>query len=108
MPGVADTAYSVSAIYENDRLSAQLALDYTGDYVVDSYSPLGDGYQTYMEEQYMVTASVRYDLFDNAQIFVEGLNLADESNRSFQGRDDLPSSIQIFGRTFNMGVRVSF
>ena len=108
LPGVADTAYSVSAIYENDRLSAQLAMDYTGDYVVDSYSPLGDGYQTYMEEQYMVTASVRYDLFDNAQIFLEGLNLADESNRSFQGRDDLPSSIQIFGRTFNMGIRLSF
>ena len=108
LPGVADTAYAVSAIYEQGKISSQLSLDYTGDYVIDTYSPLGEGYHTYTEEVFMMTASLRYDLLENTQIFFEGLNLLDESNRSFQGRSDLPSSIQIYGRTFNVGVRLTF
>ena len=108
LTGVADNSYSLSVIYEKDKLSAQIALDYSSDYVVDPYSPLGDGYHTEMEAMSMVTASVQYQVYENTQIFVEGLNLLDESNRSFQGRSDLPGSIQIYGRTLNLGIRSSF
>jgi iron complex outermembrane recepter protein len=108
LTGVADNSYSLSVIYEKDKLSAQIALDYSSDYVVDPYSPLGDNYHTEMKALSMVTASVQYQLYENTQIFVEGLNLLDESNRSFQGRSDLPGSIQIYGRTLNMGIRSSF
>ena len=108
LTGVADNSYSFSVIYEKDKLSAQLALDYSGDYVVDPYSPLGVGYQTEMEAVSMVTASLQYDVYESVEVFVEALNLLDESNRTFQGRDDLPGSIQLYGRTFNLGIRASF
>ncbi|VUD67303.1 hypothetical protein TDB9533_03725 [Thalassocella blandensis] len=108
LPGVADSSYSASIIYEKNGLMTQLALDYTGDFVTDSYSPLGDNYQTKMEEQSMVTLSIQYDLMDYGEIFFDGQNLLDESNRVFQGRPDLPASIQLYGRTFKIGYRYAF
>ncbi|MBU2926293.1 TonB-dependent receptor [Colwellia sp. 4_MG-2023] len=108
LTGVADTSYSLSLIYEKDKISTQIALDYTGDYVVDPYSPLGDDYQTTGEAVSMVTASFNYNLSDNAQLFLEGNNLLNEQNRTFQGRSDLPGSIQIYGRTIKFGARYTF
>ncbi|WP_159821196.1 TonB-dependent receptor [Colwellia sp. 20A7] len=106
--GVADTSYSLSLIYEKDRISTQIALDYTGDYVVDSYSPLGEDYETTAEAVSMVSASFSYNLTDNAQLFLEGNNLLNEQNRTFQGRSDLPGSLQIYGRTIKFGARYTF
>lgn len=106
--GVADTSYSLSLIYEKDNISAQVALDYTGELEVDPYSPLGEGYHTYMTDVSMVTASFTYDITANAQVFIEGNNLLNESNRTFQGRSDLPGSIQIYGRTMKLGARYVF
>lgn len=108
LTGVAENSFSVSAIYERDKISAQIALDYTDDLVDDAFSPLGEGFNTTAEAVSMVTASLRYDVLDNAQIFVEGVNLLNESNRTFQGRNDLPGSIQVYGRTINFGARYSF
>lgn len=108
LPGVADNSYSLSGIYEKDKISAQVSLDYTGDLVEDQFSPLGDDYNTTREEVSMVTASFRYDIIENAQLYVEGLNLLNESNRTFQGRSDLPGSIQVYGRTINFGARYTF
>ena len=108
LSGVADNAYSLSLIYEKEKISAQVALDYTGDYVYDSYSPLGDDYQTSMEEQYIVTASLQYDVTETFEVFLEGQNLLDEYNITFQGRDDMPGMIQYYGRTINLGVRAQF
>ena len=106
--GVSDNSYSLSLIYEKDKISSQIALDYSGDYVTDSYSPLGDDYQTSMDEQYFVTASVNYDITENFTVFLEGQNLLNESNMTFQGRDDMPGNIQLYGRTFNFGMRATF
>ncbi|MBC3766530.1 TonB-dependent receptor [Neptunicella marina] len=108
LPGVADKSFSVSFIYEKDRLSAQLGLDYTGELVTDTFSPLGDDYHTTMEAQSIVTASVKYNVIENGQIFLEGQNLLDESNRVFQGRPDIPASLQLYGRTFKAGFRYNF
>lgn len=106
--GLADNSYSLSLIYEKGKISSQVSLDYTGDLVADSYSPLGDGFNTTTTEVSMVTASFRYDVLENAQLFIEGINLLDESNRTFQGRPDMPSNIQLYGRTIVFGGRYSF
>ena len=108
LTGVADNAYSFSLIYEKDQISAQVALDYTGDYVSDAYSPLGDEYQTEMDEQYIVSASLQYDINEAFEVFLEGQNLLDEHNITFQGRDDMPGMIQLYGRTLSLGVRAHF
>jgi TonB-dependent receptor len=108
LTGVADTSYSLSLIYEKDKISTQISLDYTGDYVSDAYSPLGDDYQTTGEEVSMVTASFNYSITEDAQLFIEANNLLDESNRTFQGRSDLPGSIQVYGRNIKFGARYTF
>ncbi|WP_426359720.1 TonB-dependent receptor [Pseudocolwellia sp. HL-MZ19] len=108
LTGVADTSYSLSLIYEKDKISTQISLDYTGDYVSDSFSPLGDDYQTTGEEVSIVTASFNYNITEDAQLFIEGNNLLDESNRTFQGRSDIPGSIQVYGRTLKFGARYTF
>jgi len=108
LTGVADTSYSFSVIYEKDKISTQIALDYTGDYVSDSFSPLGDSYHSTGEAVSMVTASFNYNITENGQIFIEGNNLLNEQNRTFQGRSDLPGSIQVYGRTIKIGARYTF
>ncbi|MEP0174303.1 MAG: TonB-dependent receptor [Paraglaciecola sp.] len=106
--GVADNSYSLSLIYEKDKISTQIALDYTGELVADSFSPLGDDYQSTTNAVSMVSASFNYNVNDNAQLFVEGNNLLGESNRTFQGRNDLPGNIQVYGRTLKFGARYTF
>lgn len=106
--GVADRAYSITLFYEMEKISAHISLDHTGESVADSWSPLGDGYHTTMDPYDMVTASFRYSWNENLTFFAEGFNLLDESNRTFQGRSDMPGSIQLSGRTYNFGVVYSF
>jgi len=108
LTGVADKAYSISLFYEMHKISAHIALDHTGESVADSWSPLGDGYHTTLDPFDMVTASFRYHVTDSLTLFAEGFNLLDESNRTFQGRSDLPGSIQLSGRSYNFGVVYSF
>jgi TonB-dependent receptor len=108
LTGVSDNSYSVSFIYEKDKISAQIAMDYSDDYVTDSFSPLGDDYQTAMDEQYMMSASLQYDINEHFEIFLEGQNLLDEKNITFQGRNDMPGSIQLYGRTLSLGARARF
>lgn len=108
LTGVADTSYSLSLIYEKGKISTQISLDYTDDFVSDPFSPLGDSFQTTAEEVSIVTASFSYDITENGQLFIEGNNLLNEENRTFQGRSDLPGSIQVYGRTIKFGARYTF
>jgi TonB-dependent receptor len=106
--GVPDEAWSLSLFYERDRISAHIAEEYAGESVDDPYSPLGEGFRTTREPYTMLTASLRYSITDRLTAFVEGFNLLDETNRTFQGRSDLPGSIQYSGRTINFGAVYTF
>jgi TonB-dependent receptor len=106
--GVPDEAWSLSVFYEHDRISAHIAQEHAGESVDDPFSPLGEGFRTTREPYTMLTASFRYSLTDQLTAFVEGFNLLDESNRTYQGRSDMPGSIQYAGRTINFGAVYTF
>src|SRR6185436_4064361 len=76
LEGVSKSAYSLALMFENDRWDAQVAADYSGEYleVADAVAGLS---QT-ADPITWVTASVAYKINDSFTVSLEGRNLLDE------------------------------
>lgn len=101
LEGVSESAYSLALIYENERWSAQIAADYSGEYTevadaVGGLSQIGDPIT-------WVTASVAYQITDNVRISLEGRNLSDAFYVS-RLRSDIPAGFETWGRTYILTV----
>ncbi len=101
--GVPDKAYALSAFYENRKLSAYVGFEHAGESVDDPFSPLGEGYYTSRNPYNMLSATLRYHVTDELTLVLEGYNILNESNETYAGRPDLPSSIQYSGSTYTFG-----
>jgi hypothetical protein len=73
LPGFGDAA-NFSVFYENEKISARVAYNVTGEYFTgyDQYNPL------FVTERSTVDFNATYNLNDNAAVFVEGINVTDE------------------------------
>ena len=106
LEGVSESAWSGALIYENDRWSAQLAADYSGEYteVTDATA----GRSQIADPITWVTASVAYQFNDALSISLEGRNLLDEYYWATLGRPDMLAGFETWGRSFVLGVTAKF
>jgi iron complex outermembrane recepter protein len=106
LEGVSKSAYSLSLLYEDDRINAQIALDHSGRYteVLDAVG----GLTRYGDPIDWVTASVAYNVTKDLSVFVEGRNLTDAFYRANLGRADALAGFETWGRTYVAGVTVKF
>jgi iron complex outermembrane receptor protein len=106
LEGVSEAAYSVALMFENDRWDAQLAADYSGDYleVADAVGGLS---QT-ADPITWVTASLAYKFSDSFTVSVEGRNLLDEYYFADLGRADILAGFETWGRSYLLGVTARF
>lgn len=105
LEGVSESAYSLAFIYEDERWSAQIAVDYSGEYTEVTYA-CGCGGQNLSqigEPITWVTASVAYQLTDSVRISLEGRNLSDAYYVS-RIRSDIPAGFETWGRTYILSV----
>ncbi len=106
LEGVSESAYSVALMFENERWDAQLAADYSGEYVevtdaVGGLSQEGDPIT-------WVTASVAYRLTEMFTVSIEGRNLTDEYYLATMGRSDMLAGFETWGRSVLLGVTAKF
>jgi outer membrane receptor protein involved in Fe transport len=93
-------------MFENEQWDAQLAADYSGEYVevtdaVGGLSQVGDPIT-------WVTASVAYHVTEKFTVAIEGRNLADEFYMSTMGRPDMLAGFETWGRSLLLGVTAKF
>lgn len=102
LEGVSESAWSAALIYEDPSWSAQLAADYSGDYV--EVTDAVGGRSQIADPITWVTASVAYKLTDSITLSLEGRNLLDEYYWATLDRADIPAGFETWGRTYVFSV----
>ena len=106
LEGVSESAYSLALMFENERWDAQLAADYSGEYV--EVTDAVGGLSQYGDPITWVTASVAYRLTEQFTVSLEGRNLTDEYYMATMGRSDMLAGFETWGRSVLLGVTAKF
>lgn len=100
--GLSDSANFIG-FYDKDGLQVRIAYNWRDDFLSG-----GGGNPRYTEAYGQVDASVSYDLTDNLTLSLEGLNITDESTRTYGRHKDMTFNYIETGARYNLGVRYSF
>ena len=106
LEGVAESAYSVALLFENDRWDAQLAADYSGDYIEVTDAVAGLSQQA--DPITWLTASVAFKVNQTLSVSLEGRNLLDEYYVAYLGRNDMLAGFETWGRSYLVGATAKF
>ena len=103
LPGFGDAA-NFSVFYENEKVSARVAYNMTGEYFTgyDQYNPL------FVTERSTVDFNATYNINDNAAVFVEGINVTDEDVLLYSRYEEMTFLYQEHGPIYKVGFRVLF
>lgn len=103
--GLADNTYNITLFYENDRFQARASYNFKDKYVE------GIGYEMYpiWRDGYGQTdISLSYNLNDQIQLSLEGINLTDEATTGYTMDPSFPTTYELSGRRITFGLRASF
>ncbi|WP_339896859.1 TonB-dependent receptor [uncultured Gilvimarinus sp.] len=112
LAGVPDTSYSLTFLYDFEKLSLQVSADHTEGYITSHWSPLNatgeTTYKSTADAMTWMSASANYYFSDSLSAYVELNNLLNDNWHGYQGRKDIPGSYSEWGRKLNVGVRYRF
>ena len=103
--GLADNTYNVTLFYENAKFQARASYNYKDAYVESI------GYEMYpiTREGYgQVDLSASYNVTENLQINLEGINVTDEATKGYTMDPSFPTMYEKSGRRINFGLRMEF
>ncbi|MGB5331593.1 MAG: TonB-dependent receptor [Woeseiaceae bacterium] len=103
LPGLSDSANLVG-FYENDKWQARVAYNWRDEFLngTPNNSP------SFTEEFAQWDANASYLVTDNLTVFVEGLNLTNESQRTFNRYQNQLLAANQFEARYNIGARYTF
>jgi TonB-dependent receptor len=109
LEGVSDSA-NLQVFYEKDGLSVKVTGAWRGEYLMGLGLPDtgGDSAPVYGEEFLQWDLSVNYEVNDNITVFFDGVNLTNETERSFSRFDSQFISAAQYGPRYSLGARYSF
>lgn len=106
LPGLSDS-YNLVGFYDLHGLQARIAYNWRDTFL----NGFGEGSTPYYTEDYgQVDINVSYDLpfVEGMTVFVEGINVTDESQRVYARYENQFKSASQYGARYNLGVRYSF
>ena len=104
LPGLSDTANLV-LFYETDRFSGRVAYNWRDEFLsgFDQF-----GAPVFTESFAPIDINLTYFVNDNLSIFVEGLNVNEETQRVYSRYSEQLLRANEFGARYNFGVRYRF
>lgn len=103
LPGLSDSANLVG-FYENDKWSARVAYNWRDKFL----SGTPNNSPQFTEEFAQWDANASYLVTDNLTLFVEGLNLTNESQRTYNRYENQLLTANQFEARYNIGARYTF
>ncbi|MFN7111648.1 MAG: TonB-dependent receptor [Brevundimonas sp.] len=103
--GLADNTYNVTLFYENTKFQARASYNFKDKYVESI------GYEMYpiWREGYgQLDLSASYNVTENLQINLEGINVTDEATKGYTMDPSFPTMYEKSGRRINFGLRMEF
>lgn len=109
LDGLSDSA-NVQMFYEQDGLSVKLTYAWRDQYLIGVGQDQGsnDAPPQFAKEFGQLDMSVNYDINDNLTVFVEGVNLNNETEEVFGRYEEQFLSARQYGTRYTLGVRYSF
>jgi len=106
LPGLSDNA-NLIAFYEKDGLSVRVAYNWRSEFLQNmNYGGRGEPQYTGAFEQ--VDFSVNYDVNENFTVYLNGLNVLDESTSKYGRHKNQFHEYSETGQRFSLGVRAKF
>ncbi|WP_049720986.1 TonB-dependent receptor [Gilvimarinus polysaccharolyticus] len=107
LTGLSDSA-NLIGFYETDSFQARLAYNWRDDFLLSTGQPQNFNEPTFTEAYGQWDINASYDINDNISVFVEGLNITEETTRSHGRYSEQLLAAQQFGARYNIGVRARF
>ncbi len=104
--GLSDTA-NATLMYENYGFSARLAYNWR-DTFLNSTNQGGSRSLQYTDEFAQIDASVSYDVTDNFQVLLEGINLTGEDHREYRRKEGMTVWAYELAPRYAIGARYKF
>lgn len=103
--GLSDTLNAV-LFYENDRFQARLAYNWRDAFLLNSQRNHGN--PEFNEEYSQIDMNASYEVTDQFSVFVEGLNITNETQRTYSRYEGMLQSATELGARYNLGARYTF
>jgi outer membrane receptor protein involved in Fe transport len=104
LPGLGDSG-NLSFFFEDDKHTARLALNYRGEVIAgfgNYQQPL------FVEARAQVDASYQYRINEDMTLFLDMMNITDETTRLFARHSEMLFLSQDHGPVFKLGFRANF
>ncbi|MBU3021258.1 TonB-dependent receptor [Aestuariibacter sp. A3R04] len=102
LPGLSDSANLV-AFYEQDDYQVRVAYNWRDEFLLQG------GIEPLFTEAYsQIDISASYDINDSLSVFVEGINVTDETTRRHQRFSNQIRDYEEYGPRYNVGIRGKF
>lgn len=102
LPGLSDSANLV-AFYEQDNYQIRIAYNWRDDFLLQG------GIEPLFTEAYsQIDLSASYDINESLSIFIEGINVTDETTRRHQRFSNQIRDYEEYGPRYNFGIRGKF
>lgn len=100
-----DMIWNVAVGYDKGPWDLRVSVNFRDDYLDELF---GESVDRYTDDRTLVEASAKYSLNDNFQVYLEGKNLTDAEEYYYHGAESRLSQYDEFGRSFLVGVRVTY
>lgn len=105
--GLSDSANFV-VFYDKEGFQARIAYNWRDDFLAATDQLRSVDEPVFTESYGQLDANVSYDISENFTVFIEGLNLTEETLRQHGRFSNQLVSAQAFGARYNIGVRGTF
>lgn len=105
--GLSDTANAV-LFYENYGWEVRIAYNWRDKFLAGTVDGNGERNPTYVEAYSQIDMNVRYEVNENLEVFLEGINITNEYKRTHGRHPNMLIGIYDAEPRYNIGVRYSF
>jgi TonB-dependent receptor len=107
--GLSDSANFI-AFYDKHGLQARIAYNWRDEFLDDTFDGNGERNPVYVDDYGQWDINISYDLpwVDGLTLLAEGINVTEETYRTFGRTDDMVISAQEQGARYSVGVRYQF
>ncbi|TQV65965.1 TonB-dependent receptor [Exilibacterium tricleocarpae] len=105
--GLSDS-YNLVAFYDKHGIQVRIAYNWRDDFLNATIDGNGERNPVYTEDYGQWDVNASYQIDDKLSVFVEGINVTDETRRLYGRHENMVIAAIQSGARFNLGVRYNF
>lgn len=106
VPGQVDHLINLSLGYDLGMLSVRISMSHQGESLARAYTQME--MDSWNEAFNRWDFSARYNITRHLSLLFNGVNLTNQFDESYFGRDPRPTSLQYYGTMYDLGLQYSF